>query len=260
MARDVTARARREQWEGSWRTMDDATLVEAMRASDPGAWSEYHARFHPLLDLYGRRIGISVWSLEEYVCTALDDAALRLTDATGFAPRKLAGYLCRVLRNHALMARRAELRRQRHQQEASDVRYGEHAVRSLCSEHALRASEGAGLVIIGDESDGATAGCGRAALAKAMLARLTLDERRLVAWMQDAVPCREVAGWLGITYDAAAKRTVRVKQKLRAVAVECVPMLQEGERRDIARLLPSIFGTASGKAQGDTLKGKTHDK
>ena len=243
MGREGVARVWQSPGE-SWRTMADTALVDAMRASDACAWAEYHARFRPLLELYGRRIGISAWFLDEYVATALDDAALHLTASTTAPPRLLAGYLCRVLRNHALMARRAEQRRDRHQRDAADVRYGEHAVRSLCSEHALRVSDGASMTLVDGEGERADFNSGRTALAAALRARLSVEERRLIAWVEDAVPCREIAGWLGITYDAAAKRIARLKQKLRALAPECITTLDDEQRRELARLLPTIAGSA----------------
>lgn len=243
MERDGAARVWQPP-ERSWRTTDDAALVAAMRRSDAAAWSEYHARFQPLLELYGRRIGISAWFLREYVDTALDDAALRLCEPSVVAPRQLAGYLCRVLRNHALMARRAEQRRDRHQSDAADVRYGEFAVRSLCSEHALSSSDGARMALVDDDNAHVEECRGRVALVAALLARLTLDERRLAVWMQDAVPCREIAGWLNITYEAAAKRMTRLKQKLRALASGCITTLDDDQRRELARLLPTITANA----------------
>ena len=43
------------------RALSDAALVDAMRASIPEAWTEFDARFRPLLERYAARIGIPRW-------------------------------------------------------------------------------------------------------------------------------------------------------------------------------------------------------
>lgn len=223
-----------------WRALDDAELVSAMRASHPGAWNEFHERFHPLLELYARRVGISSWLIPDYVVTALDNAALTLGESTAVPPRNLGGYLCTVLRNHARMVRRGELRRERHQGDAATVLYGEHVVRSVCSEHAIRASAGPLLALVDDAGDRTVAQQARIALATALRAYLSDDDRRLIAWVEDAVPCREVASWLGISYEAAAKRITRLRQRLRVQAAACIAQLDAPLRRELAHLLPSL--------------------
>lgn len=237
---EAVVRAVPETAPDRWRAMNDAELVGAMRASHPGAWTEFHDRFQPLLELYARRVGMSSWLISDYVMTALDNAALTLGEGTAAPPRNLGGYLCTALRNHERMVRRGELRRERHQGDAATSIYGEHVVRSVCSEHAIRASAGPLLALVDDAGDRTVAHQARIALATVLREQLSEDDRRLIAWVEDAVPCREIASWLGISYEAAAKRITRLRQRLRVQAAACIAQLDAPLRRELSHLLPSL--------------------
>ena len=74
-------------------------------------------------------------------------------------------------------------------------------------------------------------------LAAALRAATTTDEQLLLTWVAERVPHRTIAAWLGVTYDAAAKRVWRLCRRLRAAAVRHVEALAADERREVERFL-----------------------
>jgi hypothetical protein len=72
----------------------------------------------------------------------------------------------------------------------------------------------------------------------AMFSReLTDDDMLLLTWRGAGVPHRQVAAWLGITYDAAAKRLARLSRRLREIARSSVQRFPPDERVEIERFL-----------------------
>ena len=212
----------------------DAELVAAMRGGDEAAVAELYLRFRPfLLRLAGRR-GLQRAERAEVVGEVLADVALALLDPASPVPRSLAAYLATALRNAVAMRRRAGLRRARWQSEASDGANGAGAralrvaepgaVRLLQSEHSLRASAG-------PDDDALALDPALAGLVSRLERELTDADRQLLVWLSHHVPLRTVAEWLGVRYDAAAKRASRLKARLRAVAVAHADALPAVERR-----------------------------
>ncbi|MBA3671571.1 MAG: hypothetical protein H0W68_06060 [Gemmatimonadaceae bacterium] len=218
--------------------MHSVALLSAMRAGDLLAWDEYHERFRPLLVRYARKVGVPAWLALEMAVTVLDDVAWRLVERKEYHPPNLAGYLCLALRRLALLTRRAESRRQRYVTEASTELHGDLVVRSLCSADALRVSEGIPRLFLTDgEDDPDSAREARRALAAAFLVRLSDDDRQLLTWMEEAVPCRQIALWLGLAYDTAAKRMTRLRRRLIAMTPDCIGSLSPELQRHVRHLL-----------------------
>ena len=225
-------------------TLDDRALLAAMQGGDEWAWSEFHARFRPLLAGIARHVrmpaGADVTAAEALVDEVLADEAVRLTQPG--APRvvNLAGYLVRAARHKLIDVRRAAARRQRRYTEAAaegeradaPVGGGEMVVEALASEHARRASLPREPNESGDEPSVAVR-----ALAAAVREMTSEEERLLLTWLAERVSHRMIATWLDVSYDAATKRIWRLCRKLRAAAVKHGETLGAAERAEVDRFL-----------------------
>jgi DNA-directed RNA polymerase specialized sigma24 family protein len=224
------------------RALADAALVDAMRQGDELAWGEFVDRFRPLLEHYAQRTGIPRWEWGTCVTDVLDDIALKIVARRIKLPVNLGNYLVRSVRNRHAELRRSDARRLRHYSSASRDHVAEHVVTSLCSESAVRASEG-------PLASDTVASNALTRLAAVLRAELTDDDALLLAWRSAGVPHRQVAAWLGITYEAAAKRIARLSQRLRAIAWLRLDSFPPDERAEIARFLRRVRITAADNAR-----------
>ncbi|MEJ7811486.1 MAG: hypothetical protein WKG32_13825 [Gemmatimonadaceae bacterium] len=226
--------------------LSDHDLVLAMREREPDAVREFIKRFRPFLAAEARRLGVPAWAREEAVADCLTDAALELIagrDTT--IPRSLPKYLVSALRHDFLDARRGETRRERRDQCAAEAMegYGEHAVASSCSQHTLRAS-------YGPAWEDVPLSPALERLSTMLGEGLTEEERRLLGWVGNYVPLREIALWLGVSYAAAAQRVWRLRERLRVVGTEHT-MAQDGaEGAELRRFVrcTSVMGAHAAAA------------
>jgi RNA polymerase sigma factor (sigma-70 family) len=209
-----------------------------MRDGNEMAWGEFVDRFRPLLERFARRTGIPPSDWDTCIMDVLGDTALKLAARRLALPASLGTYLVRAARNRHLELRRAAARRDRYYSSASDANVAEHVVVSLCSESTLRASEGS------DRPDVA-ASSALARLAALLSAELSEDEVLLLTWRSAGVPHRQIAQWLGITYDAAAKRVARLAHRLRAIAQLRAGSFPPEERPELGRFFRRVGITAS---------------
>jgi DNA-directed RNA polymerase specialized sigma24 family protein len=215
------------------RALSDAALIEAMRSGDELAWGEFVDRFRPLLEHFAQRTGIPRWERSTCITEVLDDTALKLATQRLTLPASLGAYLVRALRNMYLQQQRAAARRAHYYSKATDAGDTECIVTSLCSESTMRASLGPG-------DDVSATSHGLARLASVLRAELSDDDLLLLTWRSAGVPHRQVADWLGITYDAAAKRVARVSQRVRAVAWLRVESFPPEERAEVVRFFQRV--------------------
>lgn len=235
---DVPARPGRIAAVRRLRALSDAAVVNAMRAGEELAWGEFADRFRPLLEHFAQRTGIPRWEWSACVTEVLEDEALRLASTQQLVlPASLGAYLVRAVRNRHLRLKRATARRDRHYASASD------AGNSLCSESTVRASEG----LAGDETAGSSA---LARLAATLGDELSEDELLLLTWRSTGVPHRQAAEWLGISYDAAAKRVSRLATRLRAIARLRAEHFPLEERPELERFFRRV-GVESAGADSD---------
>lgn len=240
------------------RTLTDAGLIEAMREGDPWAWGEFVARFQPPLEVFARRVGIPPEERGECVEEVLTDEALRFSERGGRLPENLSAYLMRAVRHKYLRTRRSRIRRARHYGDATDeVAPGspESVVRSVCSAYSLR-------LVREPEPDcdgGAppvAAVIGR--LAAALESVLTPEEEQLLCWHGEQVEHREIAAWLGVSYDAATKRIWRLCRKARALAADVVASFSPAEQAALARVFRRAEPPETGVRTG-TDRSPGHD-
>ena len=233
------------------RALSDAALVDAMRASVPEAWTEFDARFRPLLERYAARIGIPRWEWSCCITEVLDDEALRLIERSREVPQQMAAYLIRAVRNRHLALKRAALRRDnRYAGAAAADASSEGSIGPLVSDHTRRACEPPR---VSEEQQPAPTGATR--LAELLSARLSDEERQMLAWVAEGVPQRVIAEWLGINREAAKKRIARLCRRLRGAAEALTAELPPETRREVDRLL-----RRAGEKQGDSHLGESHGR
>ena len=245
------ARASNERDRNAARALSDAALVDAMRASVPEAWTEFDARFRPLLERYAARIGIPQWEWSCCITEVLDDEALRLIERSREVPQHMTAYLIRAVRNRHLALKRATMRRDNRYAGAAAVEASsEGSVEPLVSEHTRRACEPPRV-----SEERQTAPTGVAHLAQLLSARLSDEERQMLAWVAEGVPHRVIADWLGINREAAKKRIARLCRRLRGTAAALADELPPEARREIDRLLHR-----AGETREDSHSGESHDR
>jgi DNA-binding CsgD family transcriptional regulator len=113
-------------------------------------------------------------------------------------------------------------------------------VLATCSEGAVRAS--------GGYDDGAAAALSPAIarLATVLGAELSEGERQLLTWVGNAVPMREIAAWLGISYGTAKVRLSRLRSRLRVRALRHVSECEGAEREQLLEFFRRSSGDAGG--------------
>ena len=233
------------------RVLSDAALIDAMRGSVPEAWTEFDARFRPLLERYAVRIGIPRWEWSSCITEVLDDEALRLIERSREVPQQMAAYLIRAVRNRHLALKRAALRRDnRYAGAASAEESSERSVESLVSEHTRRACEPPR---VSEEQQPTATGARR--LGELLSARLSDEERQMLAWVAEGVPQRVIAEWLGTNREAAKKRIARLCRRLRGAVEALTVELPPDARREIDRLLHR-----AGNERRDSHSGESHGR
>ena len=235
------------------RALTDAGVIAAMRQGDSWAWGEFGVRFEPLLLAYARRIGIPADVRRERVLDLLADEGMRLAEGRSVVPAQLPTYLAKALRHRYLNERRSTARRaaaykaaafDSHPGEALDGSDAKHrspngAQRSgsvqeplityVCSEGALRDA-------LGPEGNPQTANHAVEAVVAYIRRHLTDEEQQILGWDERRIPHRQIADWLGVSYDAATKRIWRLKQRLQGfVADYCARVSTTEERRELER-------------------------
>jgi RNA polymerase sigma factor (sigma-70 family) len=235
------ARAARLAERIRWRTTSNAELVAAVRQGKFEALREFYARFEPLLARHAARAGISLERWEDDAHDVLCDVVLALiaesADARGKTRddvRDIHAYIQRAFRNRMLSARRSAARR------SSDAATSERMVLATCSEGAVRASGGY------DDGAASTLSPAIARLATVLGAELTEGERQMLTWVGNAVPMREIAAWLGISYCAAKVRLSRLRSRLRVRALRHVSECEGAERGELVEFFRRSSGDAGG--------------
>ncbi|HET6578414.1 MAG TPA: hypothetical protein VFG66_08830, partial [Gemmatimonadales bacterium] len=74
-------------------------------------------------------------------------------------------------------------------------------------------------------------------LAAALEAPLGEEDRLLAVWVSHCVPRHEIAGWLGISPKAAAKRIERLRGRMQLAALRYIEGVDGNERRELLTFL-----------------------
>jgi DNA-directed RNA polymerase specialized sigma24 family protein len=221
------------------RALSDGALIAAMHAGDDWAWAEFDARFRARLEQYARHIGVPTARWDECITEVIEDAALKLTSDAAAVPTNLTAYLIRAIRNRAVTLARAAARRHRRYMQASAVGEPEAVVWSLCSESALQAS-GTTARDATDDRAYESASRARRRLGAALIAALSEEEQCIIGWVAEAVPYRQIAAWLGASYDATSKRIWRLCRRLRQAAPIHASAFDTAERAELERFFRRV--------------------
>jgi DNA-directed RNA polymerase specialized sigma24 family protein len=213
-------------------------LVAGMRRDEPGAYKEFFRCFRPLLVAEARRLRVQPALCREVVDECLDDVAMRLRRYTTPIPRALAPYLVRALRIHRFALRRGERRRVDGEGdgETSDDDPTAPLVSSL-SQAAVRDSAGPD----GERTPASTA---LERLASMVEEGLSVEEELILSWVSRWVPQSDIAAWLGITHGAARNRIMRLRARLKEVALQHAATFTGRERVELADFFRRTFATA----------------
>lgn len=214
------------------RALADRALVDAMREGDDWAFGEFLARFRPAMLAFSQgRVPDAL--IPECVDDVLEDAAIELADPRAAVPAQLRAYLVGAVRRRHLALHRSGARRRRWYEEAARAALctsdgHEAVVRSVCAESTIAASRGVGT----PEPDGPTA---IRQLAVAMEHELDDEARRILVWLAHSVPHRQIAAWLGKSYDATTKQIWRLCRRLERAAPAYVAMMPLADQRELER-------------------------
>jgi len=226
-------------------------LVAGMRRNESEAYNEYFRCFRPLLIAEARRLRVQPALCQEIADECLDDVAMRLRRYTTPVPRSLAPYLVRALRIQRLSWRRDERRRLEGERvgETSNDDPKAPLVGSL-SQAALRASAGPD----GDRTPASTA---LERLASMVEEGLSTEEELILSWVSCWVPQSDIAEWLGITHGAVRNRVMRLRARLKDVALQHAATFTGRERRELAEFFRRTFVTARDAEGNRTESGGT---
>jgi len=235
------------------RALTDAGVIAAMREGDTWAWGEFGVRFEPLLLAYARRIGIPADARKERVLDLLADEGMRLAEGRGVVPAQLPAYLAKALRHRYLNAKRSSARRAaaysaaatesdhngargpaQAERASPNGKTGGASVRERLIEHVC--SEGALRDALGPSVRQPSTSRVVAGLAAFIRVHLTEEEQQILAWEERRVPHRQIAEWLGVSYDAATKRIWRLKRRSQTLAAHYAQVMPPEDRREMERL------------------------
>jgi len=229
------------------RGVSDRSLIDAMRDDSPEAWEEFMRRFRPLLERYGRRMGMSRPDWDSCVITVLEDAAMRWAIDGAPLPRSMASYLLRAVSFHRMTMEREAGRRARRHLLAGDSGHHEGVILSLCSEAAVRDSYGPST-----STDGARAST-LARFCQLLREPLTELEEEMLSRLGDGLPHREIAALLGVSYEAARKRIQRLVAKVRERVPHALEQLSADDRKEVERLLRRLHAASMKGGNDDAV-------
>lgn len=210
--------------------LDDRDLLSAMRGGNHDACAEFVQRFRPTLEAYARKTRIPTWEWDTCITEVLIDESMRFATRDAEMPTNLAAYLIKAVYNRYLRVKRTSHCRDRYYTAASVSNSGEWVIPTLCSESALRNSAG-------PDSAGEPMAEPLRLLASHLGDQLSAQEAAILGWVGQGVSHRQIAKWLGVSYDAATKRIWRLTRRMRAAAAREAERYDGEERTVIERFL-----------------------
>ena len=210
----------------------DRALVARLRVHDEAAYREFFLRHRALLLELARRGRVRPDLRDEVAGDFLERIAMKLARATSVVPDHLAAYVAAAFSRHLIDRARARRTRSAAVREAMTEREsGEWVVTSLASEDALRASAGTS----GREEDELPPAL--QALLRYVESETSEEERRLLWWLAERVPQRQIAEWTGSSHGAARLRVMRLRGRLRQRIIAYAAGQPAEERAVVLRVL-----------------------
>lgn len=214
-----------------YKSLSDASLLDALGRDDAAAFLEIVERYQGLVFRYAGYLGIDRSEQREWVNDLIHDVVLSLLKRGAIMPTSLGSYFATACRNKAFAAHRARMRRQVREEAAADYTATDGSVvESLCSEDMIRNARG-------PDWEVSNLSPVLSRLAREFEKILTHDERQLLDWSSESVPLRVIADWSGITRTAAAHRVSRLKHRLKQLSQEIIDRFSSAERSEIEKFL-----------------------
>lgn len=239
-----------------WARVDDARLLDGMRAGNNRAFAEFMARFADVLTQLTRRLKLSTGERAALVDDFLDDAAMRLPTVRP-VPRNLAGYLTTSFRRRLALDGRREARREAIQHNLlRDVgRGGERVVAETCSEYLVRLADGGGAegASTGEPTGGSLEDL-RGELTEVLRDAASEAEWKIIGWRGERMPYRDIAAMLGIAESTARWRAMRVRERLFGVAKRFIATLPTDEGIALVRSLGGVMLTVADERAPPTAR------
>jgi RNA polymerase sigma factor (sigma-70 family) len=223
----------------SWIAADDATLLKGVRRGVEAAFAEFVTRYSPMLLGIARHRGLGRSDASTAVVDFLDASAMRLAESADRVPRSLPAYLAVSFRRRLNLDWRTAKRREALESMlATDVGRGtQRAIAETCSEYVIRLTSGSGNEGTGDDHDAGSTAELRERVALVLDNAVNSEERRLLGYLADRMPQREIAELLGITHGNARIRILRLRDRLAGIAREYINTLPAEEGIALARFL-----------------------
>lgn len=228
-----------------WRDVDEMQLLHEMRRGVNGAFTEFFRRFSPLLITMARRRQVPADDRQGFVTEYLEDAVIAIVTRNRSVPTSFAPYLAAGFRRRLVSAWRArEARERRHGALSCDeTRSRERVVAEGLSAYSIGAAHGAEPSDApNDSADVDPIREARLALAAALYEAMDAEERGIMGHVAERFPQREIAGVLGIAPGAARVRILRLRARLRRVAIAYIGALPVDEGIALARFLETPRG------------------
>ena len=236
------ARTRWREVAGRRAAMGDQALVAALRCEDERALREFFHRFRPGLLLAARRLRVSPGELDALVDDCLADVAVHFITSDAAPPRSLPAYLARSLRNRVLNDARARARADRRLAQEADLA----AEDARVALHEPLATRGRDVSALSPPLQ---------RLAAELEAPLGEEDRLLAVWVSHCVPRHEIAGWLGISPKAAAKRIERLRERMQLTALRHIERVDGDERRELLTFLGRATLSPGPAARLEAIRG-----
>lgn len=184
-----------------------------MHRADEDAIDEFIVRHQRLLHDRVRQWRVTLADVEDCISDVIEDIAVLIVNGRIRPTRSLAGYVVKAFR--VQLARRSKVDGDRRQaeyeaaEEADGV--GERAIAATVSEGTLRASRGV-------EWEPLSLPPAILRLATMLDEGISDEERRILTWLSNLVPQRDICEWLGTSYAAGTQRIWRLRERLRSAA------------------------------------------
>jgi DNA-directed RNA polymerase specialized sigma24 family protein len=235
----------------SYRELDDAALVEVMRASDERAIEEYLTRFHRVVRERARASGLFAPNLDDEVSDLLEDVAVLIVNGRVRPTRSIAAYLMTALRRRLTRASIADADRTGAEERAAIglPGNGERAVPSVVSESTWRATYGPDWVPLPVPRVVER-------LASMIEEGLSKEERFILQALSNFVAQRDICQWLGVSYAAGTQRIWRLRERLRQTAMAYADHFDKQERTELENFFLRFRDpAASGRTRRGTPRG-----
>ena len=212
----------------NYAALNEAALIDAMRAGQARAIEEFIRRYQRLLFDRAKTAGLRRRECEDAIADVVQDVAMRVVGRRLRPTQELGGYVVRCFFNRLADDATERKERRRVVRDVSEEAPGsyESAVLGAISQHTIRSSHG-------PEWEYIPLSAPLEKLASMIEEGLSREEEQLLGWHSKYVPLREIAAWLGVSYATAAQRSWRLRHRLRETVMQYASRYSPTEWRQI---------------------------